>query len=391
MMLTAVLVRPNFARFLTISGNIVPKEQSQSLEGDDVPEVDIMIPCCGEDLEIILDTVKATCTLDYPQHCFRVFVLDDGNSAELKLEIETLSKCYPNLYYTARPKKLDSGFKAGNLNHGIQFSAAMEKGGADFIAGLDADVIPAASWLRKTIPILLADSRMGMAGPPQAYYNLPPNDPLVQAAFPSEFLSVRISHDCAVSQGSGYVARRTAIEDIGGFPTDTLSEDGCCSMLLLGAGWKTRYVLEPLQSGLVADSYLSFLKQRTRWNIGDLQVGVKFRFFTNSPLAVRLTVFQRMTGLLLPFMAIHSICLPIFAASYILLILGGLPLVFYRNPQELQILTRLAAVMVVAEGVQDYLTCISLGFKKYLRFLQCPIWMSPCKSSAFLERRYYES
>ncbi|KAH9213828.1 nucleotide-diphospho-sugar transferase [Leptodontidium sp. 2 PMI_412] len=390
LMLAAELVmtfRPNITRLLSISSTITPKQQSQALEGDEVPKVDIMIPCCGEDLEIILDTVKATCTLDYPHHSFRIFVLDDGNSAELRLAIETLSERYPNLYYTARKKGFNSGFKAGNLNHGIQFSATQEKGGADLIAGLDADVIPAASWLRKTVSVILEDSKMGMVGPPQAYYNVPPNDPLVQAAFPSEFLSVRISHDCAVSQGSGYVARRTALAEIGGFPTDTLSEDGCCSMLLLGAGWKTRYVLESLQSGLVADSYLSFLRQRTRWNIGDLQVGLKFGFFISSPLATRLTVFQRMAGLLLPFLALHSICLPVFAVSYMLLMFGGLPLVFYGSQLEFQTLTRLAALMVIAEGVQDLLTCLLLGFKKYLRFMQCPVWMSPYHFEKFV--RHY--
>ncbi|KAG4437699.1 hypothetical protein IFR05_006823 [Cadophora sp. M221] len=390
LMLIAELVmtfRPNFTRLLSIPSCVTPRLQYRILEGNNVPNVDIMIPCCGEDLEIILDTVKATCTLDYPQHSFRIFVLDDGNSAELRLSIEILSELYPNLYYTARKKCFNSGFKAGNLNHGVQFSTTQEKSGADFIAGLDADVIPAASWLRTAVSVILEDSKMGLVGPPQAYYNVPPNDPLVQASFPSENLNVRISHDCAVSQGSGYVARRTALAEIGGFPTDTLSEDGCCSMLLLGAGWKTRYVLEPLQSGLVADSYLSFLKQRTRWNIGDLQVGLKFGFFANSSLATRLTVFQRMTGMLLPFLALHSIFLPVFAVSYMFLILGGLPLVFYESQQELQTLTRLAALMVVAEGVQDILTCLSLGFKKYLRFLQCPIWMSPYHFEKFV--RHY--
>ena len=59
--------------------------------------------------------------------------------------------------------------------------------------------------------------------------------------------------------------RKTALEDIGGFPTGTLAEDVACSSLLLGKGWKTAYVHEELQFGGVPDSYAGHIKQRTRW------------------------------------------------------------------------------------------------------------------------------
>jgi len=65
--------------------------------------------------------------------------------------------------------------------------------------------------------------------------------------------------------GSGYIMRREAISDIGGFPTSSLAEDVLTSSLMLGAGWVTMFVDEPLQHGLMADSLASHLKQRTRW------------------------------------------------------------------------------------------------------------------------------
>lgn len=55
------------------------------------------------------------------------------------------------------------------------------------------------------------------------------------------------------------------MDDIGGFPTGSLAEDVCCSSVLLGAGWKTAYVHEPLQYGTVPDSFGGHIKQRTRW------------------------------------------------------------------------------------------------------------------------------
>ena len=65
--------------------------------------------------------------------------------------------------------------------------------------------------------------------------------------------------------GSGYVVRRAALQQIGGFPTGSLAEDVCCSSMLLGAGWSTAFVHEPLQFGTVPESLVGHLKQRTRW------------------------------------------------------------------------------------------------------------------------------
>lgn len=68
--------------------------------------------------------------------------------------------------------------------------------------------------------------------------------------------------------GSGYIMRRAAVEEIGGFPTESLSEDVCCSARLLGAGWKTCFIPESLQHGSVPESYNAHVKQRTRWVSG---------------------------------------------------------------------------------------------------------------------------
>jgi cellulose synthase/poly-beta-1,6-N-acetylglucosamine synthase-like glycosyltransferase len=65
--------------------------------------------------------------------------------------------------------------------------------------------------------------------------------------------------------GSGYVLRREALEEIGWFPLGSLAEDVATSTLMLGKGWKTAFIHEPLQFGTVPDSFGSHLKQRTRW------------------------------------------------------------------------------------------------------------------------------
>jgi cellulose synthase/poly-beta-1,6-N-acetylglucosamine synthase-like glycosyltransferase len=101
----------------------------------------------------------------------------------------------------------------------------------------------------------------------QTFYNIPVNDPLTQTmshfASMTEVVNDALGH--ANCLGSGYVMRRVALESIGGFPTESLAEDICCSATLLGEGWKTAFVPEVVQYGSAPESYLGHIKQRTRW------------------------------------------------------------------------------------------------------------------------------
>lgn len=65
--------------------------------------------------------------------------------------------------------------------------------------------------------------------------------------------------------GTGYVARRGAIEQIGGWPLAYAGEDYMCSALVTGAGLGVIFVRAPLQTGLAPESMTALVKQRMRW------------------------------------------------------------------------------------------------------------------------------
>lgn len=96
---------------------------------------------------------------------------------------------------------------------------------------------------------------------------MPQGDPLAQSLdfFVHICEPIKDALGVAWCTGSGYVFRREAVEDIGMIPLGSLAEDVATSTLMLGKGWKTAYVHEPLQFGTVPDSFASHLKQRTRW------------------------------------------------------------------------------------------------------------------------------
>lgn len=113
------------------------------LTGEDCPAVDVFVTCCREDDDVILDTVRAACDLDYPRDRFRVIVLDDGKSEPLEHSVGHLALSHPNLYYMARPKYpgVPHHFKAGNLNFGLDQAHKLPGGASPFMAALDADMV----------------------------------------------------------------------------------------------------------------------------------------------------------------------------------------------------------------------------------------------------------
>jgi cellulose synthase/poly-beta-1,6-N-acetylglucosamine synthase-like glycosyltransferase len=96
------------------------------LVGDDVPNIDVLITTCNEDLAVVMDTVRAACVLDYPADRYRIFVCDDGASTGLRNAIESYAVHFPQLHYTARVKGAVADYKAGNLNHGLAYSASVD-------------------------------------------------------------------------------------------------------------------------------------------------------------------------------------------------------------------------------------------------------------------------
>ncbi len=119
------------------------KRPKLRLLGDEAPTVDVFITCCKEDNNVVMDTVRGACDLDYPRNRFRVIVLDDGKVESLAKEVEALSANYPNLYYIARPKfpGVPHHFKAGNLNYGLDATLSFPGGAGEMMAALDADMV----------------------------------------------------------------------------------------------------------------------------------------------------------------------------------------------------------------------------------------------------------
>lgn len=65
-------------------------QMTPPLPRSDWPTVDVFVTCYNEPTEIVEETAKAALTMDYPPTKLRVYVLDDGNSADMRAMTERL-------------------------------------------------------------------------------------------------------------------------------------------------------------------------------------------------------------------------------------------------------------------------------------------------------------
>jgi cellulose synthase (UDP-forming) len=79
--------------------------------------------------------------------------------------------------------------------------------------------------------------------------------------------------------GSCAVIRRTAIEQIGGIATETVTEDAHTALRLHSLGWESAYINIPQAAGLATESLSAHIGQRIRWARGMAQI-----FRVNNPL-----------------------------------------------------------------------------------------------------------
>ncbi|KAF1990738.1 glycosyltransferase family 2 protein [Aulographum hederae CBS 113979] len=357
------------------------KREKLRLVGNDVPTVDVFITCCGEETDLVIDTVLATCDLDYPVDRFRIIVLDDARSEELQNAIIRVQESHHNLYYRAREKfpGVPHHFKAGNLNFGLDEVHNMPGGASQFVAALDADMIPEQHWLRAIMPHLLNDSKLAMACPPQLFYNIPDSDPLCQSLDFFVHVSEPIKDALGVAwcTGSGYVTRRDALDEIGHFPQGSLAEDVATSTLLLGRGWKTAYIHEPLQFGTVPDSYGSHLKQRTRWAIGTVDTSLKLNFCLWGEAVRKLTFFQRLSSFIYAVLSFYNIFLTLSLFAMPVVLISGKPLVAYATDNQLRWLIRACFASLFVNRICEIALFLPSGYSTGQRGARAQLWMSP--------------
>ncbi|KAL8720093.1 MAG: hypothetical protein Q9225_003000 [Loekoesia sp. 1 TL-2023] len=345
------------------------------LVGDICPTVDVFVTYCGEELEVLVDTVRAAAALDYPKDRYRLIVLDDSVSSTIETEVGKLQSVSKNIYYTTRGSKPKTHTKAGNLNHGLKYVSTLPGGPADLVAVLDVDMIPSQHWLRAIVPHILTDSKIAMANPPQRQYNIPDGDPLGQSMdILFEVLEPpKNATNSAWCCGTGFVVRRDALDGIGGIPEESINEDVLTSFFLTAAGWKIVYVHEDVQWGLVPSTITTHLKQAKRMCAGLISTAAVYQ----SPRAQRMTPEEKYGALFPSIALVTSITFNMaIMVGLPFLLLTGAPLVAYSTESQLRTILILFFIKFLAISTYNFLATRAANYHLSLMWIS-NAWVIP--------------
>jgi len=257
------------------------------LAGSFTPSVDILIPTYNEPTHILRRTVIGCQALEYPNK--KIYILDDLQ----RQEMENLARELGCEYIT-RPDNRYA--KAGNLNN------AIAKTNAELIVVFDADFVPTKNFLTRTVGFF-QDKTIALLQTHQSFYNADPvarnlglENQLTQEVeiFSRYYQLLRDGVETALCYGSSFVARRSALEETGGFVTESLSEDYFTGIRLSSQGYRVIYLDERLSAGLCAENMAGHVAQRLRWAHGTLQAF----FIKANPLTIPgLNLLQRVAHL----------------------------------------------------------------------------------------------
>lgn len=276
---------------------------------DPATTVDVLVPVYDEPVEVIAATVEAARGITGATT--RVVLCDDGCRDELAALAHELDVDYV-------PREDSAGAKAGNINH------ALARTDGEFVVVFDSDHVAHPSFLERTLPHF-DDADVAFVQTPQYYANDRDNEMAgtaweQQALFFGPIARGKEGHGAMFCCGTNVVFRRAALDDIGGFPTASITEDFALSITMHERGWRSVYVPEVLASGLGPEDAAAYVGQQDRWARGCL-TGLRPALRADLPLRVKaqyllsagffLTGWTYLVYLLLPIVRLTSGAQPI--------------------------------------------------------------------------------
>ncbi|GJL33269.1 Cellulose synthase catalytic subunit [UDP-forming] [Phytobacter ursingii] len=250
------------------------------------PTVDVYIPTYNEPLDVVRDTVLAAQCIDYPRDKMNIYLLDDGKRREFAVFAADVGVGYIT-------RNDNNHAKAGNLNHAMKLTQG------ELITVFDCDHVATRIFLQATVGGFLKDPKLALVQTPHYFYSPDPfernlsvgrNIPNEGTLFYGPIQQGNDNWNATFFCGSCAVIRRSALEEIGGFAVETVTEDAHTALKLQRRGWGSAFLDIPLAAGLATERLVLHVIQRTRWARGMTQI-----FRLDNPLFGRgLTIQQRL-------------------------------------------------------------------------------------------------
>ncbi|MFZ8925501.1 MAG: glycosyltransferase family 2 protein, partial [Candidatus Nanopelagicales bacterium] len=222
--------------------------------------VDIAIATYNEPIDILEPTIVASLRVWDVRH---VWVLDDGRRDEVRRLCEDLGARYAT-------REDNKHAKAGNIN------AALPRIDSELILFLDADHVPQRNAI-VDMSGYFRDPSVALVQSPHDFRNRDSAQHThgthhEQSLFFEVLMPARERHQAVFWCGSAALIRRSALVEVGGVATETVSEDLHTTLKLQLKGYTVRYHNDALVTGIAPHTTADYLLQRDRWARGTLAV-----------------------------------------------------------------------------------------------------------------------
>jgi cellulose synthase (UDP-forming) len=238
------------------------------------PRVDIFLPCCGEPIEVLINTWKAVTALveAYPGSAL-AYVLDDAADPAAEDIARDLG-----FGYVIRPDRGENK-KSGNLRYAFAHTDG------EFLVILDADFAPRPDFLSETLPYF-EDPDIAIVQTPQ-YFRTDQRQTWVESAGGAIqelfYRAIQVGRDrlgASICVGTCAVYRRRALTPHGGTALIAYAEDVHTGLDVRRAGWNLVYVPVILATGMCPTGLNAFLRQQYRWCTGSTSTVLTSRLWS---------------------------------------------------------------------------------------------------------------
>ncbi len=262
------------------------------------PVVCLQVPTYNEPPELVIETVRSLVALDYPS--LRIQVIDN-NTPDSELwqplmeECTRLATAGHQVEFIHLPKW--PGFKAGALNWARDHLAP----DVEVVGIIDADYIVKPNWLTSLIPYF-NDPAVAFVQTPQDYRAWE-DSAFYRACYVglAYFFKVgmvsRAHWNAIIFAGTMGLIRRSALDEVGGWDEDIITEDAEVSLRVLARGYRSVYIPRAFGRGIMPLTYEGLRKQRFRWAFGGVQI-LRRHWRTLIDPRTRLSIGQRYAHLM---------------------------------------------------------------------------------------------
>ncbi len=274
------------------------------------PFVSILIPCHNEEA-VIEKTVENISEVDWDK--YEIILIDDRSTDLTPEIIKNISEKNEKVKYLIREKDAYPG-KSAVLNDAVKIA----KGEAILVFDADAKIKP--DFISKMVP-KLEPVDVGAVQSRKVIINAKQNF-LTKCQYEEYIIDthMQVGRDAvrgAVElRGNGELIKRRALEDIGYWNNETITDDLDMSTRMHIKGWDIRYCADVIvyEEGVL--TYSALIKQRRRWVEGSIRRYLEYMWdiLLSKDMSFRVTadLISYITEFLLPFWVVSEILIQAF-------------------------------------------------------------------------------